>query len=361
MKVLFDHQIFLWQKFGGISRYFVELMTRLPEDVQVSNSLLFTRNEYLKGSERNLNKGLGLSIPEFRGKIRVLNKFEKLNSFYNLKKGDYDIFHPTYYDSYFLSNIKKPFVLTVHDLIHEKFSYLSADKKLLNCKKKLISRADKIIAISNCTKNDLIDIYNVPEERIEIVYHGSNLPIKEDSTYLNLPENYILFTGQRGGYKNFDNFVKAFAVIHQKYPEIELICTGAKFNPSELELLKSLGILNVTNSYYVSDSELTTLYRNALCFVFPSLYEGFGIPILEAFNAACPIVLSDASCFPEIAKDAGLYFEPNNIESMVNAIERVIEDKDLREDLKSKGFARANLFSWDKMAIETYNVYKSLV
>lgn len=361
MKVLFDHQIFLWQKFGGISRYFVELMTRLPEDVLVSNSLLFTKNEYLKDSERDLNKGINLKIPEFRGKIRVLSKFEKLNSIYNLKKGDYDIFHPTYYDSYFLSNIKRPFVITVHDLIHEKFSYLSADKKLLDCKKKLISKANKIIAISNCTKNDLIEIYKVPEEKVEVIYHGSNLTSNNELPTINLPENYILFTGQRAGYKNFDNFAKAFAIIHKKYPEINLICTGSRLNPSELELLKSLGILDVTNSYYVSDSELTALYKHALCFVYPSLYEGFGIPILEAFNAGCPLALSEASCFPEIAKDAGLYFNPNDIESIANAIEQVIVDCNLRDELTTKGFMRIKSFSWNKMAKETYNMYKSLV
>lgn len=358
MKILYDHQIFEAQKFGGISRYFVELMTRLPKQATVKNSILFNENIYLRNS--NLKKGL--ELPNFKGRNHVIHKFNNLNSKRILSQGDFDLFHPTYYDPYFLKNIKKPYVVTVYDMIHEKFSEMfCAKSQTKELKKNTILNANRIIAISQNTKHDLMDIYGIQEDKIDIVYLGHSIDHSKITPVDDIPENYILFVGQRGGYKNFKKLVEGYALIHQQFKDIKLVCTGTPFTSEELKLFHSLGLNDCVKSIFVSDSQLTYLYKKANCFVYPSLYEGFGIPILEAFAAGCPLALSNTSCFPEIAREGGEYFDPNDTESIADTLTRIIESSDLRKDLISRGKKVLTQYSWDKMANETYEIYKKIL
>lgn len=356
MKVLYDHQIFTWQKFGGISRYFSELIRNSSNKFETVVSGIFSENEYIQ--DLNLYKRFPIS-KNFKGKSRLIQTVNLNNSKKQINNRDFDIFHPTYYDTYF-TDIKsdKKLVITVYDMIHELYHDLINDEKIIADKTKLINHADAIIAISESTKNDILKLFpNINPEKIFITYLGNSFPISEKKE---TKKNYILFTGQRFEYKNFTKFIEAVAPLLNKY-DLKLICTGKPFNREEVDLFDSLSIRDRVEQMYVNDMELQKLYNDALVFVFPSLYEGFGIPVLEAFSSGCPLVLSNKSSLPEIAKDGGYYFDPLSISDMRNKIEDVICSKTLQDELILKGYDRLKDFSWERCSEQTYDVYQSLM
>ncbi|MGL6022545.1 MAG: glycosyltransferase family 4 protein [Chitinophagaceae bacterium] len=360
MKILFDPQIFYFQNFGGISRYFYELIKNIDSDIECKLPLILSNNEYLSRKDISLHHHFFL-IKNFRGKQQILKTINK-TYFKFYPKSKIDIVHPTYYDPYFLRSIgNKPFVLTVYDMIHEKYKHIFNEQDTTtNFKQLLCQKATKIIVISEKTKADLMDIFGINENKIEVIYLGQSFqPNLEDS--LSLPEKYILFTGQRGGYKNFNRFIRAFSMLHKIDKNVKLVCTGSKFSNEEKEKISNLEISNAVLHFFASDRQLAELYRRALLFVFPSEYEGFGIPILESFAAGCPIALSKASCFPEIATDAGFYFDPLNIESIFETLKNAIDSDLDRKNLITKGYERLKFFSWEKMAKYTSTLYKSLL
>jgi len=363
MKVLFDHQIFSWQKYGGISRYFYELMRNFSEDIVFSNSTVFSDNFYIHQNKDIVSHASFLTEKDLEWKKQIYLKSNKLNSILKLRLNDFDIFHPTYYDPYFLQHIgKKPFFLTVHDMIHEKHPNCFAENDLIrNYKKELIKKAAKIIAVSENTKADIVELYNYNPSNIEVVYHGFELSRHSNvTTKLSIPPKYVLFVGERAAYKNFSSFVKALSELMQKDDQLNLVCTGKDFNNDETTLLNKLGILSRTFVLQPDDNELSVLYQKALAFVFPSYYEGFGIPILEAFSNNCPVILSSASSFPEVAQDAAFYFDPFDVDSIQHSIDKVIYNADLRKELQQRGQERYKMFSWKTAAKKTELVYKTI-
>jgi len=391
MKILYDHPIFELQAYGGISRYFYELMNSFRKNnlVDFELSLLYSNNSYLKCDDyfgikiKNLRPYREfLSGISFKGKGKIYKVFKELrliNSDFTgnekfskrkLKEGNYDVFHPTYYDDYFLDYINnKPFVLTIFDMTMEIFpEFFPKDKHIIEMKKKLSKIAKKIITISINTKKDVIKFFNTPEEKIEVIYLANSLDSSVnlnnyDLSFLNHNiHRYILFVGNRQHYKNFNLFIKAISNVLIKDRDLNVVCAGGgSFTTKELEEFDRLGIRSQLFQTGINDNLLYNLYQNALAFVFPSLYEGFGIPILEAFSCGCPVVLSNSSSFPEIALDAAVYFNPKNQDSIYKAIEKVVYNFKLREKLRKKGFERAKDFSWEKTIKETAEVYKSII
>lgn len=364
MKVLYDHQIFTWQRYGGISRYFYEIMRNLPPQIKIKNSTILSDNYYIKNNDIIKHHSI-IPMKEFEWKKQLYSKVNKISSIITLKTSSYDIFHPTYYDPYFLKFIgNKPYVLTVHDLIHEKYPLLfSKDDITIKQKNKIICNATKIIAVSENTKKDIIDFYNVSSSKIEVIHHGFELKIEDKSisSKLKLPDRYVLFVGERNRYKNFDNFATALSILMRNDKFLYIVCTGIPFTIEEEFLLKKLKIIDRSIQYSVNDSELVFLYKNALAFIYPSLYEGFGIPILESFSNDCPVILSNASAFPEVADDSGVYFNPLNNDSICEAIRSVIYNEEVRRKLIEKGRKRLQQFSWKFAAKKTENVYKSIL
>lgn len=352
MNVLYDSQIFSLQKFGGISRYFIELINHLDDGIRPLLDVNLSDNIYMKDHS--------ISLPDFKGKQRMYLFYNRISDMRKIKKQSYSIFHPTYYNPYFLNRLKSPYIITVHDMIHERFSNLfKYEDHTSKDKRESITNANHIIAISERTKKDITEIYNIDASKIDVVYHGVTLypPQKPKKTF----GKYILFTGLRGGYKNFENLCHAFVTILKYEPDIKLVCTGHAFSTLEKELFRKLNIHNSVTQIFASESELAYLYMNASCFVFPSLYEGFGIPILEAFGYNCPLCLSDSSCFPEIAADAGAYFNPKDPESIAKTIILVLNDHKMREALIAKGQKRLQDFSWQRMAHRTSLIYQKLI
>lgn len=368
MKVLFDHQTYVRQNYGGISRYFYELTKGLSQsDIEVCNSVRYSSNVYTTDKVYYNAKPLLPSV-KFRGKIRLSYLLNQLSTIQLLKDKSTKVFHPTYYDTYFLNHLKGlPFIITFYDLIHEKFGEefkeLKDERTLLYKRKILLDRAAKIIAISESTKSDIINMYNIEPKRIEVVYLANSLESASaydiDSTIEN---NYVLFVGNRRLYKNFDLFVEAIQPLLIKEKSLKVICAGGgSFTKSEQHFLSNLKINNQVLQIPINDRKLSALYSKALFFIFPSMYEGFGIPVLEAFKNSCPVILSNTSSLPEVGGDAAVYIDPKNKEDILDKVESLVYNSQLRKNLIVKGKQQIQKFSWDKTVFHHENIYNSVI
>lgn len=379
MKVLYDYQAFFMQKFGGISNSFVQLIKRLPGDIKYEIAVHDSDNVHLKKS------GLARTIPvqrsednfisskKFKGRgflYRQCSKFfpsvtslghNRQCSIEALIKGNFDVFHPTYFDDYFLPYLRgKPFVLTVHDMIPELF----LDKRNMQVRKKprLCREAAHIITVSEKTKADLVDILKVSEKKITVIYHGApEKRITPDREPM-VDGKYILYVGQRGLYKYFNQMLMRLVPVLNRHPELRVVCAGKAFTKEEQALMKYLGVEDKMIQLFPSDEELMSLYAHALCFIYPSIYEGFGIPILEAYQGQCPVLLNHKSCFPEIAQDAAIYFHLDDQQSdLEQVMEKVLtmSEKE-RNQLIAHQNLRLEAFSWDDSAQKLVDIYNSL-
>lgn len=376
IKVLYDYQIFS-QEFGGISNYFakhIEVAERGGK-VQIELPIKYSNNRHLETTRFAPAKTLSLESFLSRkifGKKRygkhLLESNKKL-IYSALQAGNFDVFHPTYYNPYFLPKIgSKPFVIDIHDMTHEIFpEFFNLRDNVSENKKLLTQTASKIIAISQNTKKDLINIFGVDEEKIEVIYCGNNYEdidvakVENAKLQAKLPKKYLLFVGNRGGYKNFYFFLNSIAKTLIQDQDLKLVCSGFPFSHQELEFIKNKGLENkIVNFKFCSDEEMIVLYKNARAFVFPSLYEGFGLPILEAFSCSCPVVGSNASSIPEVGQDAALYFEPKDHLSIKSAVEKILYDDNLRIDLVNKGLKRVKDFSWHKSFDKTCALYEKI-
>lgn len=381
MKILFDHQVFSFQRYGGISRYFCELMDQFTDisDLRFSLGIRYSSNENLVSRKNLYNNWSNQSkflcnskvFPYIQKKYNVdllnLIQINNIESIRMLKKSNYDLFHPTYYNPYFLKYIeKRPYVLTVYDMIHELYPESFSKKDPVSLwKKKLIQNATSIISISESTKKDIIDLYGTDDSKIRVVYLGNPLEnitkLQEKDSFSVEKEfsfEYLLFVGKRSGCKNFQFFIKCIAeylIMAQKH----VVCAGGGFfTPDEISLFKKLDIINKIHYVDINDSNICKLYLNARAFIFPSLYEGFGLPVLEAFSCGCPVILSSSSSLPEVGGDAACYINPESSESIMQGVKCVCSDENYRSDLIDKGFKQLKIFSWRKTSIETKKVYE---
>jgi len=367
MRIIYDGQAFSFQEYGGISRYFFQLLKEFQHKKNTSAELIisYSNNHYIENIEE---LRISKFFPNFRFKgrneiIKWLNQSYLKKQIDNIKSAF--IFHPTYYNPYFLDILKEdiPFVLTVHDMTHERFpgSFNKFDFSAKQ-KKMVALRADRIITISEFTKRNIIEILGIPAGKIDVIYHGNSLyPNNNSIKKTVLPKNYVLFVGQRNTYKNFEFFIKALSLLIKHDESLYIICAGGrKFSMKEFKLFEQLGIQNNILQMKVSDDVLAQLYSNAQVFVFPSLYEGFGIPVLEAFNCGCPALLSNRSSLPEIGGNAAIYFDPEDEQSLIFSLRKIIGNSDLRNELIKKGYERAKLFSWQITANKTLETYKKI-
>lgn len=362
VKVLYDSQVFSWQKVGGISRYFVELIEHLKSDIQTEIPLFYSNNIYI--NKRNNRSLESLLSKDFYGRDRLISFLNNRLVEQRLRTNNFDIFHPTYFDPYFLNYLEgKPFVLTIHDMIPENFpENFPLSETLISNKKKLAYKASKIISISNATKVEILKHYDgINENKIEIIHHGSNFSTDQfiyDGT-LNIPSDYLLFVGQREGYKNFKRFLNAFVKVSKTYPSLYIICTGQSFSEEEKRMIQESNLTDKILHFFSSDNDLRYLYQKAKFFIFPSLEEGFGLPILEAMASQCPIICSDISCFREIAGSAALYFDCKNEDSISDVIMSALRNKSDVDRIIKLGIMRIKDFSWEKSSLELSKIYRN--
>lgn len=378
MRVIYDYQTFEEQQFGGISRYFYELWRHAEScGFEARIAAAYCRNTYLLEDEvlGAALKPWGNAVPSkhpawfkrIRRRLRLLTRKERQRKANRdsvltcLAQDREAIFHPTYYDPYFLNALKgRPFVLTVHDMIHECFpEYFQLTNKISLRKLQLCRAATRLIAVSEHTKRDLVEMFGIDPLNVDVIYHANSLMPSNAPLNIQLPKAYLLYNGSRKLYKNFYFFVRAIAgILHTQH--MQLVCTGAEFSADEVQFLQLLGIQRHVVHIPANDGVLSALYQHAVAFVFPSLYEGFGIPVLEAFACGCPVILSNLSSLPEVAGDAAAYFDPKNLRSIQDAVQRVISHENVRSDLIARGHERLKRFSWETTAQKTLNVYQKV-
>lgn len=358
IKILYDHQMFSMQKFGGVTRYFADLIHNLPEGFEKEIAMCYSENHYITKTYKQTYNSKDC-IKNFRIKRRMYYFMNTHISLKAIKENQFDVFHPTYYNPYFLKYIKKPFVITIHDMIHERFvdTFPFYDNIAKN-KKILAHKAAHIIAVSQNTKNDIVKYLGINPDKITVVYHGYKQQVEIAEQ---LYDNYILYVGERKNYKNFNFFLEAIIPLLHVDKSLKVVCTGSSFSKEEISLFHKNSISSQLVHVQASDAILYSLYQHALVFVFPSLYEGFGIPILEAFANNCPVCLSNTSCFPEIAQNAALYFDPNDKTSIRKTIQMLLSDCNIRQSLISKGKEKINEYTINQMVNNTCNIYKNIL
>jgi glycosyltransferase involved in cell wall biosynthesis len=366
MKIVFDYQIFSGQKYGGISRYFAKMSSefvKMEHDLKIFAP--FHINEYLKKMDSSVVKGVNFEKFPYKT-TRLLNFCNNAISEILTKKYPPDIFHETYYKGKGVDlpqNVNR--VITVYDMIHEKFPEQFAENDTTKeIKRQAVLRADHVICISHSTKDDLCEIYDLNPNSISVVHLGHEFDA--EAPHFNLPKlpkkPFLLYVGKREGYKNFNSLLEAVSSDRKLKAEVDIVAFGGGgFSKSEIEYIRNLGF-SETNVMQIGggDGVLKILYETAQMLVYPSLYEGFGIPPVEAMACNCAVVAANTSSIPEVIGDAGLYFDPRDFESQATAIKQVVFDSELRPDLIRKGLKRSKLFSWVKCAQETISVYDSI-
>lgn len=368
LKLLIDHQTFSLQSYGGISRYFANIhyTAQSRPDITSEISLLYTKNHYLKDSPFPLNNALGKLILKDSSRCY---KWNKQYSKYLIGKGNFDILHPSYYNPYFIKYAKKPVVITVHDMIHERLpEYLHPGDNYVRYKRLCIENAAHIIAISETTKRDLREFLNIEESRITVVHHGfqmngiSSSDQKEKTSTPYSEAEYLLFVGNRSSYKNFPTFLTAVSSLLHAEKKLKVYCAGGgAFEVAEQEQILRLKLEDKIVQLNPTDDQLTNLYQNARAFIFPSLYEGFGLPILEAFKNNCPVIASDHACFREIGGDAIAYFNPHDPHSILKAIQDSITNSTVSAHLIKNGQHQLRKFTIETCMDKTMAVYSNLV
>lgn len=271
----------------------------------------------------------------------------------------------------------RPAVLTIHDLAiyrhPEWFPTQMFSTRLLVPQS--IKKANRIIAVSEATKNDLRDLFNVPAKKITVIPEAADTKLlllndrKHDVRKIyKLPRRYVLFVGTLEARKNLPVLLQAWRRIQSKYPEItndvKLVLAGAIGFGGEtvLPLIKQLKLeKSVKHIGYVSHNHKILLIKQAQAFVFPSLYEGFGLPVLEAMQLCTPVIAGNNSSIPEVAGKAAVLIDPSNVTAMANAITRILTDPQVGKDLRCKGQAQALKFSWAKTAAATLKIYEQAV
>jgi glycosyltransferase involved in cell wall biosynthesis len=367
LRIAYDHQIFCAQSVGGISRYFANIATQISlkgEEVGVFAPL--HRNHYLNSLPKSLVHGLGVRryIPK-TGQVMLLPN--RIVAKRLIEMWEPDIVHETYYSRTSCAPRDTCKVLTVYDMIHEKYSQWGSrwDQSAI-LKRVAVDRADHVICISESTRNDLLDMYDVDPQKVSVVHLGAERPtggaVKEEKTG-GEARSYLLYVGARPGHKNFMGFLQAFASSRRLRTDFDVVAFGGgRFTSAELQELARLGLdSNRVRQVSGGDDLLSQLYVRASAFVYPSLYEGFGLPPLEAMGHQCPVVSSNTSSMPEVIGDAGEYFDPASGHDMAEAIERVVYSPSRTEELVSMGLERQAKFTWERCAGQTLDIYRQLV
>lgn len=355
MRVVFDDQIFSLQSRGGISRYFTNLLTEFgaESDISVQTPFRYVVNHHLHDAFPERFKVLDRpgQLP-MRPMLNVLNRLPRQ------QVEVADIVHHTYYSGrskLAVYGAKK--VCTVHDMIPELFPE-SFPINPHRGKRKFIEDSDLIICVSETTRRDLIALYGPPDKPIVVTHLGvkaqPNRKPRED-----VQARYILFVGTRGGYKNFEMLVQALAQLGSGFRDLNLICAGGgPLSPKERRLIARHDLSHRVRHVSPNDTDLMRYYAGASVFCFPSLYEGFGLPLLEAFACGAPAVIARTPALIEVADTAAEILERNDVDSLAASLQRILIDQGRRRQLVEAGRRRAEQFSWSATARKTRAAYE---
>ena len=365
--IAYDHQIFSTQQFGGVSRYFCEIASRAPQQAgwdSVVIAPLHFNDHLARCKVRQLGHYLPKRVQRTGAIYRAVNAVVAPMVLMATKP---DLLHRTYY-----ARVPRPHgarvVVTVFDLIHEiSPQYFSSRDRTAALKTRALAEADAVICISQSTANDLQRLLNVSSEKITVTHLGFSHAFAQaragTGADLGATRPYLLFMGHRAGYKNFARLLTAYTASPRLMRDFDLVTFGgAPLSAEEMTHIGSMACRpDAVRRCVGSDEDLACAYAGAHALIYPSEYEGFGIPLLEAMSAGCPVICSNVSSIPEVAGDAAEYFDPVDTESIRSAIERVAYDDRHRDSLIERGHRRCMEFSWDRCAEETLAVYRRVL
>lgn len=361
-------------RFTGIGRYVYELTSNLFKIDDKNHYVLFFNDPefdaFTPPNER---------VTKVRANAPHYSLAEQTKLLFQLRKQKLDLMHFTHFNAPIL--FKHPSIVTIHDLTLSFYPGKKMTSPLFRyAYKKTISsavkNAKKLIAVSKNTKKDMENILETDPAKVHVIYEGVNANFRpiEDETYkmklkekLGIADPFLLYTGVWRTHKNLQNLIKAFAILKKEYGYPgHLVITG-KHDPTYApEIFKLTSDLRLTEEIIftgmVEELELIALYSAAQVYVFPSLYEGFGLPPLEAMQCGTPVAASNASCVPEICgEDNALFFNPKDPRDMADKIFTITSETTLRDRLIERGFQRVKQFSWEKMAKETLALYNEIL
>lgn len=366
MRILYDGQVYAGQRTGGINKYFNNIISRLPESFSPNLTIAakYQDSEIIYPAHPNLKT---FKYARFGFKPGRLSYWlEKYYFRFITNLYDFDVFHPTYYSLLTQQDVSKhkfPVVITVWDMIDEIFSeQLDPYGILRKQKQKAIVAAQAVICISENTKKDLIERYSLPKDKINVTYLAADIDASISYGSEPVPDRpYYLYVGARTSYKNFDGLLLAFVKVVSVQPDLMLCVVGPPINQAEAKLIDELKLGNhIVHYEYAADTHLAKLYRCSVALVYPSKYEGFGIPPLEAMSCKTAVVASNCSSIPEVVGEAGLLFDPNSASELADILLFLLDNPTERDRLIAKGCQRAKAFSWEKTVAQTLDVYRSV-
>jgi len=352
----------------GLGRYVQKLVDNL-EKVDSSNQyIIFLRKEnWSEYQPKNPNfKKVLANYPWYGFKEQFLMPFK-------IWQQKIDLMHFTHFNLPVFCF--SPFVVTIHDLVLRRFPTRRASKLspigywLKNLAYRIvissaISRSKKIITVSNYTKGDILEYFKVDPDKIEVIYEGRpDKSVKDTTVKSNIAKPYLLYVGNAYPHKNLERLIFAFKKLvndHQMSLRLVLVGEMDYFYKRLKDTCPRALLDKIIFTDFLPDDDLNTLYQNASVYVFPSLYEGFGLPPLEAMSHDLPVVSSKAACLPEILGQAAIYFNPENIEEMADQIKKVLVDEKVRQKLVSLGQQRIKEYNWTKAALQTLELYRAV-
>ena len=364
MRIYYDHQLCSLQDAGGASRYHYELMRYFSGRPDVETEVFLGMNStvypYKELSSCN-TRVMGFAGPLRRGTLRYVANDLVGNAIAPFR-GKFDVYHPSHYRSMPLVRSRR-IVVSHHDCIYERFPIFRYAKKVLRSKKLLYARSDAIICISESARNDLLELYNVDTAKTRVIYHGLTPPSRcaeaADQLRKLLHREYLLYVGGRSAYKNFTGLLKAFSATGLHRSLDLLVLGGGPLAQEERDLIARLGVTgSIISVPTASETLLAEAYAGAKLFVYPSLWEGFGLPPLEAMDAGCPVLASDKGAIKEISQNGPFYFDPDDQDSFNLALLRAVDDEDARKQAVERGREVAAQYSWQKCGEQTLAVYR---
>ncbi|MBY0374762.1 MAG: glycosyltransferase family 4 protein, partial [Bryobacteraceae bacterium] len=352
VKVLFDYRAFADLPYGGVTRYFVELAQHLSEAGLAEVTMfapLHVNEDFQNGTRAH---AIGIRVPSFRGVNRLVRPVDEVLTRLWTHAQRYDVLHETYYPRWKGGRARTPVVTTVHDMIHEKF--IDPSSVVDGHKVRAVRAADRIICVSKHTRRDLLEMFGVDPGKVDVVYHGSSFArtAVPEEPVVPAGRPYLLYVGRRVPYKNFDRLLESFASSKRLQKDFDLLCFGGgAFTADEEERIAALRLPRSCVFHKGgADRHLQRIYGGATALVYPSLYEGFGLPPLEAMTMGCPVICSQSSSLPEVVGSAGAYFNPESVDSMREAIESTVYDPGRLSNMRNAGLLQAQRFSWEQCA-----------
>lgn len=394
MTIGIDLRAIVQSKYSGVEEYSINLLDALFKIDRDNKYLLFSSgqsmsNRYLEFSQKAKETSANIDLYHCSVPNRFLNASFKFFSWPKIDNlmGEADVIFEPNINILPVSKAKK--VVTFHDLSFEKYRNFFSAKQIfwhnfIN-PKKLAKDADLIIAVSDSTKSDLNELYGIPEDKIRVIYSGviksqndnrlNGNPPSQDNSKLKiikdkykLPDNYILYLGTIEPRKNIIGLIKAFEIFKKSQsPMAEkqmLVIAGSKGWLYE-EIFRAAANSEAKESIiftgFVEDEDKASLYEMSDLFVYPSFYEGFGFPPLEAMANGVPAIVSDCSSFPEVAGDSAIMINPYNTGMLAWAMREVLSNEEMRKKMIDKGYDQVKKFSWEKCARETLEVFEEII